>query len=394
MPQKKDDPILILGESASDTEVVASVLRLEYLNIRVCSDADAFCALFDKVKPHVLLLAFKSLDLCESVYLNLHRRSEILHGHMHKTIVLCSKEQVQQAYKLCHEGVFDDYALFWPLVHDVKRLPMSVHIALEMLRHMQASHPWEEMAALARRAEHIGERLSEQISQGRSVTDGVKAIASRAEQIVSGAVSSFTKGFVDSVIGDPSLIQNRERAAQEARRVGNALLVPVVEQVLESHKPVQKWVDSITQELAEQRASVQELAQAAGKLRTRVLLVDDDEFIRRIIAQMLRQAGLEVHSVSTLESGRQILKAVEPEMLLLDYQLPDGTGLDLLRELKSSPAFQKIPVVMLTGKSDKQVIFDCVSLGAADFIVKPVQQSALLSKIKTHLRRVGQGSNV
>ena len=117
----------------------------------------------------------------------------------------------------------------------------------------------------------------------------------------------------------------------------------------------------------------------------RVLLVDDDEFIRRIIAQMLRQAGLEVHSVSTVESARQVLLAVEPDLVLLDYQLPDGTGLDLLRELKRRPAFQKLPVMMLTGKSDKQVIFDCITHGAADFIVKPVQQSALLAKLKAHL---------
>ena len=53
----------------------------------------------------VLVLTFKSLDTCESVYLNLHRRSTLLHSHLHKTIVLCSKEQVNQAYKLCHEGV-------------------------------------------------------------------------------------------------------------------------------------------------------------------------------------------------------------------------------------------------------------------------------------------------
>lgn len=390
MPQKRNDSILILGESASDTDVVASVLRLEYTNLGVCSDPDAFCRSFDKVRPLVLLLAFKSLDLCESVYLNLHRRSSLLHGHIHKTIVLCSKEQVHQAYKLCREGVFDDYALFWPLVHDVKRLPMSVHLALQTLRHMETSRPWEEMAALARRAEHLGDRLSEQIVQGRTASEGVKALAARAEVLVNGAITHFTKGFVDSVVGDPSLIQSRERAEQEARRVGDAVLAPAVEELLASRQPMQKWVETITDELEEQLGSMQEMARQAGQLSTRILLVDDDEFIRRIIAQMLRQAGFEVHSVSTLESARQVLKAIKPDLLLLDYELPDGTGLDLLREVRASPALQNLSVVILTGKSDRQVIFDCVSQGAADFIVKPVQQSALLSKIRAHLNRSRQ----
>ena len=385
MTSKRDDPILILGENASDTEVVNSVLRLEYSNLRVSNDPESFCLMFDKVRPRVLLLAFKSLDFCESVYLNLHRRSTLLHSHLHKTIVLCSKEQVNQAYKLCREGVFDDYALFWPLVHDVKRLPMSVHLALEMLRHMETSRPWDEMATLARKAEQLGDRLTEQINKGRALTDSARTMAINAEQVVSGAVSSFTREFVDSVVGDPSLIQNREKASREARRVGDAMLGPAVEQLLESHRPIKQWVETITDELEGQRASVKELAQSANRWRARVLLVDDDEFIRRIIAQMLRQAGLEVHSVSTVESARQVLLAVEPDLVLLDYQLPDGTGLDLLRELKRRPAFQKLPVMMLTGKSDKQVIFDCITHGAADFIVKPVQQSALLAKLKAHL---------
>ena len=83
MTSKRDDPILILGENASDTEVVNSVLRLEYSNLRVSNDPESFCPRFDKVRPRVLLLAFKSLDFCESVNLNLHRRSTLLHSHLH-----------------------------------------------------------------------------------------------------------------------------------------------------------------------------------------------------------------------------------------------------------------------------------------------------------------------
>jgi DNA-binding response OmpR family regulator len=97
---------------------------------------------------------------------------------------------------------------------------------------------------------------------------------------------------------------------------------------------------------------------------------------------MLRQANLEVHAVSSIESARQMLKVSRPDLVLLDYMLPDGTGVDLLKELKQSAPLNKVPVVMLTGKSDRQVILDCLSHGASDFVVKPVQKNALITKVR------------
>jgi PleD family two-component response regulator len=382
MSLNRETSILILGESSADTEVVSSVLRLEYQNLRTCSDPEAYCPIFDKVRPRVLVLSFKSLDTCESVYLNLHRRSAVLQGLVHKTVVLCSKEQVNQAYKLCHEGVFDDYVLFWPLVHDVKRLPMSVHLALTALEHMQVAQPWEEMAALARKAEQLGDRLAEQINKGRAFTESARSIATSAESAMSGALNKFAKNFVDSVIGDASLVQDHDRASREVRRIGDAVIAPAMEHLLEAQKPIRRWVETITDELQGPLDSARQLAQSANRLRQQILLVDDDEFVRRIVAHMLRQANLEVHAVSTIESARQMLKVSRPDLVLLDYLLPDGTGVDLLKELKQSAPLNKVPVVMLTGQSDRQVILDCLSHGASDFVVKPVQRNALITKVR------------
>jgi len=377
--------ILVLGENAADTEVVFCVLRLAYSNVKVCSDAAAFCPMFDKLRPQVLVLAFKSLDTCESVYLSLHRNSNTLHVGHHRSIVLCSKEEVQHAYRLCFEGVFDDYVLFWPLVHDVKRLPMSVHLSLETLAHMRAAQPSEEMSQLAQNAEDLGAQLSAQIGKGRSLSKNARTAARTIEPTMNGALAKFTNQLVDSVMGDATLIKNRTRVSSEARRIGEAVIAPALAQLLGAQEPVRKWVETITDELQGPLESARELSRSAQRVRHRILLVDDDEYVRRIVAHTLRQANLEVHSVSSIESARQMLKVSKPNLVLLDYLLPDGTGLEMLKELKNTASLQKVPVVMLTGKSDRQVILDCMSNGAADFLVKPVQKNALICKIRSML---------
>lgn len=381
MNSYRDSTILIFGDNASDLEIVQSVLRLEYKNLKTCRDSEAYHLIYDKVKPQILILSFKSLETCESVYLTLHRRSDALHATPHKALVLCSKEHVNSAYKLCHDGVFDDYILFWPLVHDAKRLPMSVHLALESLAHLKAAQPLEEIASLARRAEQLGDQLTEQINKGRIFTENARTIAVNAEAAMNGALHSFTKDFVDSIVGDASLTRDHSKVSTEVKRIGDKTLLPAVEEMLAAQAPIKKWAKTITSELEVPLQSAMELAQKAKMIRPRVLLVDDDELVRRIVAHMLRMANLEVHSVGSLASSRQLLKVFKPDIVLLDYMLPDGRGVNLLQEIKKAQATNKIPVVMLTGKSEKQVIVDCMANGANDFIVKPVQKEALIKKV-------------
>lgn len=75
-------------------------------------------------------------------------------------------------------------------------------------------------------------------------------------------------------------------------------------------------------------------------------------------------------------------EGVFDDYVLFRPMVHNGTGVDLLKELKQSAPLNKVPVVMLTGKSDRQVILDCLSHGANDFVVKPVQKNALITKVR------------
>src|SRR3546814_5902609 len=79
----------------------------------------------EKYRPQVLVLAFEALADAQHLYLDVFRRSSLIHALAHRTIVLCGKSNLQQAYELCREEFFDDYVLFWPLNHDAPRLCMA-----------------------------------------------------------------------------------------------------------------------------------------------------------------------------------------------------------------------------------------------------------------------------
>jgi len=119
----------------------------------------------------------------------------------------------------------------------------------------------------------------------------------------------------------------------------------------------------------------------------RILVVEDEADIRQILAYNLGQAGHEVLTVDRGSAALDLLKKERPEVVLLDLMLPDISGLEICRHLKSATALREIPVIMLTARSeeiDRVVGFE---LGADDYVVKPFSVRELILRVQAVLRR-------
>ena len=120
---------------------------------------------------------------------------------------------------------------------------------------------------------------------------------------------------------------------------------------------------------------------------TRVLVVEDERDLLEVIGYNLRELGYDV--VVSERGAPAAALAVEqrPDLVILDLMLPDVSGLEVCRSLKSNPATRSIPVVMVTAKSaevDRVVGFE---LGADDYVVKPFSVRELLLRVQAVLRR-------
>lgn len=119
-----------------------------------------------------------------------------------------------------------------------------------------------------------------------------------------------------------------------------------------------------------------------------VLIAEDDPFIRKVLRQTLKdeftvitkENGIE--AVSWLEEGNPV------DIILSDIQMPHMDGKDLLRTLRASPTFQKLPIIILSTFADSATRISCLKLGADDYIVKPFNPIEVKTKISTVLRRL------
>jgi two-component system phosphate regulon response regulator PhoB len=121
------------------------------------------------------------------------------------------------------------------------------------------------------------------------------------------------------------------------------------------------------------------------------LLVDDDEAIRDVVGAMLESVGLAVAAVASAEEALESLRLTPYDILVLDWNLPNMSGLDLVRHIRQDPILANTPVLFLTGRTALQDLVDAFAAGADDFVAKPFRAPELGARIFGLLRRVKRG---
>jgi two-component system KDP operon response regulator KdpE len=118
----------------------------------------------------------------------------------------------------------------------------------------------------------------------------------------------------------------------------------------------------------------------------RVLVVDDEQQILRALRTSLRGAGYEVETADTAEGALAAAAMRPPEAVILDLVLPDGTGIDVARELRTWSA---APVIVLSAVGEERQKIAALDAGADDYVTKPVGIDELLARLRAVLRRAG-----
>jgi diguanylate cyclase (GGDEF)-like protein len=117
----------------------------------------------------------------------------------------------------------------------------------------------------------------------------------------------------------------------------------------------------------------------------RILVIDDEDLICQLLRRLLEEAGYSVIEATTAASALQ-QSQTGPDLILMDYVLPDMDGLRLLQAIRSQTRSAQVPVIFLTGKDDVPTKLEALKHGAVDYVTKPFDRRELLARISRHLR--------
>lgn len=340
--------LLIASDSTADASMVKKLLVTEVEKVFTSTVEEQAVKDFEAYRPDVLVLAFDSLEKAERYYLGLYRLSRIVSAHDHRTIILCHMDELRRAYELCVREYFDDYVLFWPIPHDAVRLPMAVRRACRELNAYLSDEPsLTELIAPVRRLAGLESLLDAQFIRGeKRIDEASRSLAQRGE----GNRAAFEK----------------------------------------SAEPIRQWVHDFRRESAPLLDLVRSLNSIAERILPTILVVDDDEFQCKVVARLLSSEPYRLVFVSGGIEALTTLRKLRADVVLVDLMMPDITGIEVTRYIKSTQRTAHLPIVMMTGRSEKDLVLECLEAGAMDFVVKPFSRETLVAKLSHAMTKVAE----
>lgn len=121
-----------------------------------------------------------------------------------------------------------------------------------------------------------------------------------------------------------------------------------------------------------------------------ILVVEDDHDIREMVCRSLAQSDFHAVGCRNLQEARQSMENVDPDCMVVDWMLPDGSGIELIRWMRRQPQFQQVPVLMLTARSQEADLITGLDSGADDYLTKPMSLRELNARVRALLRRPAQ----
>src|SRR5512145_2347608 len=119
----------------------------------------------------------------------------------------------------------------------------------------------------------------------------------------------------------------------------------------------------------------------------RILVIDDEPDLLELVRINLRQAGYEVETAETGRDALELLRRSAPDLVVLDLMLPDVTGTEICRRMRTDPELADLPIIMLTAKADEVDRVVGLELGADDYVTKPFSPRELTLRVRAVLRR-------
>lgn len=379
---RKDDPILLIADDEEELGEHKMHLDIGYTRIYATTDQEAGAQLFEQKKPAVLMLSFEQLGEAEEFYLELFHHCENIYEIPHHTIILVTRHDLERAYDLCRREIFNDFVITRPLMSE-QRLRLAVAQGLEKraLR-LGIQHGQILLKKLANQIDQMKNEFQRVMSKSHQY----QRMRNESNKQLLHSIDHRLTMFRDSLMGPSMHAIVNVMDADALRGHFDRMQQEEVLVSLEQHhgkmdEALSAWTDNLEEHLQLLDKAAAVTKEKEENYAPQILVIDDDSMQRDVLSAVLGKAGYDVHlAPSGVEGLGQLINDI-PDLVLLDYEMPGLDGISVLKKARQIPELQDLPIVMLTGHSEKDVVRACLGAGASDYLVKPVKRENLLERV-------------
>jgi DNA-binding NtrC family response regulator len=375
------EKILAVVENIERIQVLISVLDDDYKCL-IATSVDDANVLLEANEPEVIILSFSSIELSQSAYFDILKNKKVAKNVKHEAVLLCERNEVNKAYSLCKNNIIYDY-----IINDPKYDLIHINLIIKKIHgYINSNTETFQTRLFAKEASNL-ESLSLDIQNVVTKADKAKAIANQAVLDLSGKVnndlfemSERIKNRISHITGGDELsgLINEEVKSFSINALGNSI------------NDSQNKIDTIASRWGKELREIQDkhqprldkLSKMSKSTKKMILVVEDNEVYGELINQIISSTEKYDTNIKTsVHQGLTSMVCDRPDMVFLDYELPDATAVEFLIKASEISTIQHIPVVMLTNHSSRDIVNSALTLGAVDYVVKPASKKIIIEKI-------------
>ena len=220
--------------------------------------------------------------------------------------------------------------------------------------------------------------------------------------VIEGAIAATVQGSVNVDLLAAAQLAAHSLAGSlgtfgfpEGSRLAAHIETALRKNAIDSESDLEQWVRLLRQEISQSPTPLESpelapplfTAQQRSGQADKILLVDDDPKILALLQSLLQPWGLQVNTIADPRQFWQTLEAISPDLLVLDVEMPYLNGIKLCQEIRNDPRWSELPIVFLTVHKDADIVNQVFSVGADDFVSKPIVGPELVTRIVNRLER-------
>jgi len=378
--------ILIVSQSIDLAQEMSSIIDTDEYNFYIATDIAEAINLYETCPPKVILFAHETIDISQSIYFQILKTTNKVDNQKHEAILLCNHENIKYAYEKCKQNIFYDYVIINPKFDRI-HVNLTIDKALASFSDDSNNLQVRELSKAANNIKQLNTDVSSVVNN-----------APKMKVLTAQSLEDLSKKMRTDVNALSERIKKRASEKVSCEELSNAIDEEVnsfskaAEEVIDVSqmqidKIVNRWGTELQQVQKKHAPSLEKLTKLSDSTKKMVLIVEDNEVYGDMISKMITSTGkLDAQLKGSVHHGLTSMVCDRPDLVLLDYELPDANATDFLNKVSQIDAIKTIPVVMLTSHTSKDIVNTVLTQGAVDFIVKPSSKKLIIEKLRKWIK--------
>jgi len=377
-----DVNILIVAESLDIAQEMCSVIDASSNSFYVATNLSEAISLYNTCSPKVLLFNHSTVEDSQIIYFKMVKESSISDHNKHESILLCNKDNVKQAYDKCRQGLFFDY-----VVIDPEYDRFHVNLTIDKVLSSFSEHTSSVQVRKFAKATNNLDKLNEELNGVVDKVPDVKELTAKSLSELNKKMQSDVKDLSERIKKRTQESENKDQMVsaideEVASFSQNNISKEINQSQLNIDKIVNRWGAELKQVKQKHSSSLENLSKMSKATNKVVLIVEDNEVYGDMIKNIVTSTNkLDARLEGSVHHGLTSMVCDRPDIVFLDYELPDGDATDFLYKVSRLDSIKNIPVVMLTSHTSRDIVNTVLTQGAVDFIVKPASKKVIIEKI-------------